>query len=250
VSTHIVVLAGAGSSVTIVEELGGEAGWNHAVEIVAEDGARVDYASLNFSQKQAKVLIWQRSAIGANASVTWRNATIGGKSVEHDLRSHVIGEHGVSQIDWLFYARGDERQTLGVRNIFDGNTGGGKISMKGVAEERAHTACRAMIDIGLGGGGTDTYLTQEVLMLDKTSKVDAVPGLEIKTNDVKASHSATVSRVTEEDLFYFASRGIDQAEARRMFILGFIGDLAERVGDASAREHILAQVEEKYSRSR
>ena len=67
-----------------------------------------------------------------------------------------------------------------------------------------------MIEIGPEGTGTDACLTQEVLMLDPTAKVDAIPALEIRTNDVKASHSASVSRVTEEDLFYFGSRGLDQ----------------------------------------
>lgn len=83
-------------------------------------------------------------------------------------------------------------------------------------------------------------------MLDKTAKVDAIPGLEIKTNDVKASHSATVSRVTEEDLFYFAARGIIEKEARRMFVEGFLGEMVGKIGSQTAREEILASVEGKY----
>ncbi len=75
-------------------------------------------------------------------------------------------------------------------------------------------------------------------MLDKTANVDAIPGLEIRTNDVKASHSATVSRVTEEDLFYFRSRGIDPVTARHMFVEGFLYDLAERIYNPDLRERV------------
>jgi Fe-S cluster assembly scaffold protein SufB len=117
--------------------------------------------------------------------------------------------------------------------------------MKGVAEHTAHVFCDGMIEIGLQGGGTDTYLTENVLMLDGTAKVDAIPGLEIKTNDVKASHSATVSKVTPEDLFYFATRGIDETEARQMYIQGFLGDLTAKITDTAVQDILLEQIEQK-----
>jgi len=60
-------------------------------------------------------------------------------------------------------------------------------------------------------------------MLDPTAKVDAVPALEIKANDVKASHSASVRRVTPLDLFSFAARGIEGKMARTMYVEGFLG---------------------------
>ena len=120
--------------------------------------------------------------------------------------------------------------------------------MKGVAEADAHASADGMIEIDLGGAGTKTYLTQNVLMLDATAKVDAVPGLEIKTNDVKASHSATVSRVTQEDLFYFAARGILPHDAKRLFVEGFLGDLAQRITDGDTREGLVGMIAGKYER--
>ena len=83
-------------------------------------------------------------------------------------------------------------------------------------------------------------------MLDDTAKVDAIPGLEIKTNDVKASHSATISKVTPEDLFYFASRGIAEKEARRMYVQGFLGDLTKRIEHTALRESVLEKIIARY----
>ena len=80
----------------------------------------------------------------------------------------------------------------------------------------------------------DTYLTEAVLMLDPSARIDAVPALEIRTNDVKASHSATVSRVTPEDLFYLQSRGLPERSARTMFVDGFLRDLAHRIEEPTA----------------
>ncbi len=254
-ATHIVVVVGRGSSATIMEELlpapngvdpASPAFWSHATEIFLEEDAKLEYVSLQAAGSGKQMHMMHRSRIGAGAHLTWRNATLGGHLVEHGLRAEVMGVGGTSDIDWLFYAAQQERQTLSVRNTFNAREGGGEITMKGIAQEKAHAAARGMIAIGPQGGGTNTYLTQSVLMLDPTAKVDAVPGLEIKTNDVKASHSAGITRVSAEDLFYFAARGIAERDARRMYIEGFLGDLAGRISDVHHREYVRSAIERKY----
>lgn len=247
-ATHIVILVGERSRVTFVEEATGgqDATWSHGVEIIANDEAQIEYISLQNVSATVRPTIWQRSSIGAGATVHWHNTSMGGMQVVHQLLSTAVGQHATSSVDWIFYAKGIERQTLSATNSFQAGNGAGEITMKGVAEQKGHTVCNGMIEIGGKGTGTDTYLTEEVLMLDKTAKVDAIPGLEIKTNDVKASHSATVSRVTEEDLFYFAARGIDFTEARRMYIEGFLSDLTERILDSTAKETVRSAIAEKY----
>lgn len=121
--------------------------------------------------------------------------------------------------------------------------------VQGVAEQKAHTLFDGMIEITKNGGGTDTYLTESTLMLDATAKVDAIPGLEIKTNDVKASHSATVTKVSEEDLFYFASRGIEEREARKMYVMGFLGALLGKLQEENVRTQIQEEIKAKYLHS-
>ena len=190
--------------------------------------------------------ITQRSHLSDNAKIRWRNVTLGAGEVNHDLRSELAGADAVSEVDCLFYAKHEEKYRITARNVFRGKRGGGEITMKGVAEGKSHVRCNGMIEIGKDGSGTNTYLTQDVLMLDKTAKVDAVPGLEIKTNDVRASHSATVSRVTEEDLFYFAARGIVERESRKMFVEGFLGEMLAKMGDEFMRDEVLKHIEQKY----
>jgi hypothetical protein len=113
-----------------------------------------------------------------------------------------MGDGARSEASWIVVARGGEYPRAVIRNEFAARNGGGEVAMRAVALSKGHALLDGRIEIGLGGGGTQTYLTQEALMLDSSAKIDAVPGLEIKTNDVKASHSATVSRVHPEDLFY------------------------------------------------
>ncbi len=188
--------------------------------------------------------VQQTGSVSREGRLSWHNITLS-HGVTQDLRSTVMGDGGRSDIDWIFFATGHGVQTLSVRNVFEGRQGTGEIVMKGVAQHKAHVSASGMIDIGLGAGGTNTYLTQNVLMLDSSARVDAIPALEIKTNDVKASHSATISRVSEEDLFYFASRGIRADDARQMYVEGFLSELTVKIGDGELRQRVKESIGRK-----
>ena len=245
-NSRLIILLEEGATVQARVWLGcAESHSSHTTEIFLEDGAEL---SLLFVQESdaPSLTIRQRSAIGANTKLSMQNVSLGSAQLEHSFLSDVLGVQAESSVDWLFYSKHAEQQHIHACNVFHARDGSGEITMKGVAEDKAHMVCTGMIDIELGGGGTDTYLREDVLMLDRTAKVDAVPGLEIKTNDVKASHSATVSRVTEEDLFYFASRGIPQRAAREMYILGFLGGITRRIADERERASVLEAIERKY----
>lgn len=208
----------------------------HAVRVRLEPRSSLSYVSVGTGSTRKL-----SSEIDADAVMHWHCTTIGPGS-GHSLISRCIGANAVSNVDWIFAVQGHEVQSVDVRNVFAAKNGGGEITLKGVAEDRSLAAVNGMIEITEEGRGTDTYLTEDVLMLDPTAKVDAVPGLEIRTNDVKASHSATVSRVTAEDLFYLQSRGIDAVTARDMYTDGFLGDLLARIENDVAREAVRAQL--------
>ncbi len=211
-----------------------------AMEVIVERNASVTIVCV----QQTSGGIRQRSSVAEGASITFQNVTLASE-VEHHLQSHLTGRGAKSDINWIFHAKDEDKLSLSARNMFDAQEGGGEINIKGVAEDKAYVLCDGLIAIGLDGEGTETYLSEDVLMLDSSAKVDAIPGLEIKTNDVKASHSATVSKVTPEDLFYFASRGIDQEAARHMYVQGFLGDLTNRIIDERIRKAVVGQICEK-----
>lgn len=247
-SSDFLLSIGERSDVTAVIHLQGSGAIDHTMNVAVAAEAHCTILTINEAGSDASLVLHQHGRTGSGAAIRWQNVTLGGGTVDHTLVSTVEGADGESAVDWMFYAKGTEKHTLNVRNVFNASNGSGEILMRGIAEEKGHASCRGLIEIGLKGGGTNTYLTQEVLMLDSTSKVDAIPSLEIKTNDVKASHSATVARVTEEDLFYFGARGIAPVHAREMFVLGFLGDITSRIADEQTRGEIVALIEQKYAR--
>ncbi len=234
--SHSVIQVEAGAEGIIFERLSSEVA-SHSVEIFLGAHAKLTFVSMQ-DATDVPVQIRQRSRSEAQSSIHWYNVTTRAENVSHELTSQVEGVGATSNIDWIFYAKGNQKQSLSACNIFNAKQGSGEINMKGVAEGSAYVRANGLIDIGLQGGGTDTYLTEEVLMLDKTAKVDAIPGLEIKTNDVKASHSATVSNITEADLFYFATRGLQEELARPILLEGFLDTLLMKIPDPDILEQL------------
>jgi Fe-S cluster assembly scaffold protein SufB len=244
---HVVIVSERGSTASVFIDFTAVAGDTCAVEIFLEPKARLTVLFLQRAGGQ-NIRITQRARVAEDATLHMQNVTIGSGVVTQDAASLIEGAHATSSIDWAFYACDKERCTLSARNVFHGRNGGGEITIKGVAEGHASARCDGMIEIGEAGNGTQTYLTEDVLMLDATAKVDAVPALEIRTNDVKASHSATVSRVSEADIFYFAARGIPADVARHMYVQGFLTDVLRSVEIQQWRETVETALREKYVR--
>lgn len=161
----------------------------------------------------------------AGASLRFTIVCMEQDQVSYSLTSQLLGEGAKSDIDAVASVKDSMMSSLRIENVFDAPHCSGEIRMRGVAQNRAHLKLDGLIHIKHGAKETDAYLTQESLMLDAQAKVDCIPGLEIKNDNVKASHSATVTRLKPEDLFYFSSRGIPKDEAREMYIEGFLAAL-------------------------
>jgi Fe-S cluster assembly protein SufD len=90
---------------------------------------------------------------------------------------------------------------------------------------------------------TDGYQMNQALLLAPDAEMDSKPQLEIYADDVKCSHGATVGALDPDALFFLQSRGIPQAEARRMLVDAFLREAVETIGDDAARAAVMAALE-------
>ena len=98
----------------------------------------------------------------------------------------------------------------------------GRVEIRGVAENGARVKVKGLVKIIKKAQNTDSFLSMKILLLDKKSGATAEPELEIEANQVKASHSASVGKVDEEQVFYLGSRGIKEQEAKNIIVKGFL----------------------------
>lgn len=225
---HREIIAPANASVAELILLDG----NTALRTVTarvETGAECHCTVIQNLPKTDGAVIVLRGEVEGGGRLHWHLISVGGGDVTESLETRLTGPDAMSSVDWICRAGDGQRRRLSATNVFMAPRGGGEIALRIAAEGKSNVSAKGMIEIGEQGGGTQTYLSQKVLMLDEKTVVHTVPSLEIRTNDVKASHGATVTRLTAEDLFACAARGIGPEEAKAMLVDGFLQELVTRI---------------------
>lgn len=113
---------------------------------------------------------------------------------------------------------------------------------KGVLDDRAHGVFQGLIRVAPHAIGTDAMQKNHALLLSRRAVADTKPELEILADDVKCAHGASVGDLDADSIFYLMSRGLSEAEARRLLVGGFIGDLIEGFGDEPVARYLRAAV--------
>ena len=117
----------------------------------------------------------------------------------------------------VYDLQGSSRINLDVKHKFLQSANSGRILINGIMDEQAIAQVNGCIYIGADANQTDSELRQEVLLLGDKARNFVTPALEIFTDDVKAAHSVSVAQLSEEIMFYMASRGLDFLQAKQLY---------------------------------
>lgn len=126
------------------------------------------------------------------------------------------------EITGMFHGKNDDDININLTIVHKAPHTRARTTLKGVAEDSSKIRFFGRIIIEEDCGDTQSFLEERILLLSDKAKAEAVPELEIKTDDVKCSHAASISRIPEEHLFYLQSRGISQKQAEDMIVEGFL----------------------------
>src|SRR3989338_2823131 len=109
---------------------------------------------------------------------------------------------------------------------------GGSLDLEIILEKEGASAnFYGIINIGKIAQLSDAYLKNDNLMIGDNCKVNSSPQLEIKADDVKASHGVTISTIDNEHMYYLMSRGISDKKSRDLLVTGFINDIFQKFPD-------------------
>lgn len=193
------------------------------VEIVALEGARVRYYTIQNWSKNVYNLVTKRAAAYKNAIVEWIDGNLG-SAVTMKYPAVILKEPGASA-DILSVAMASmdgQIQDSGGKVIHEASSTTSKIISKSIACNGGRTSYRGAVIVRPGATGCKSFVQCHNLLLDEHSRADAYPYMDIQNPDVEIGHEATVSRVNEEQLFYLQSRGLDAHMARTFVVNGFI----------------------------
>jgi len=248
--SRTIIVAEAGSQVSFVDEVLSEdleeqTFVSNAVEVLARDGAQVQYVSLQRLGHGAFYQSSQRTLAQRDSTLDTLNVSMGASVARVDLNARLLGPGANSDMLGLYF--GDDSQH------FDHNTSQDHLApntasdllYKGALDAASRSVFRGIIRVHPKAQKTDAYQTNRNLLLSEHARADSLPNLEIQADDVKCSHGATVGQLDEESRFYLMSRGLSREHAERLVVLGFLGEVLSRLPLGGVVEKVTNVIEAK-----
>ena len=251
VASHLLVEAEQFAEGTVVIDHTGQGVLNQTVEVVAQDGAQLTVISIQDWDAGAVHASSQRIQVGRDATVRHIVVTLGGELVRITPEARFAGEGGNIEMFGLYFTDAGQHQEH--RLFVDHNLPNcrSRVTYKGALNgEDAHAVWVGDVLIRVAAEGTDTYELNRNLVLSEGARADSVPNLEIETGLIEgAGHASATGRFDDLQLFYLRSRGIPEADARRLVVHGFFAELITEIGVPEVEERLIAAIEEELATS-
>jgi Fe-S cluster assembly protein SufD len=182
------------------------------------------------------VSLTDRAELGEGASLVVTALAAGGADTRLDGEIVLAGEGAYAEAGGALLARGRQRHdaNLVVRHAAPGGTS--RQVWRSVADDRGICSVAARVEVARDAQKTDGEQSLKGIMLSRTATINAKPELEIFADDVKCAHGATVGELDRDALFYMASRGVPEAEAKALLTRAFVADAIDRAGEEAVRE--------------
>jgi Fe-S cluster assembly protein SufB/Fe-S cluster assembly protein SufD len=198
----------------------------------------MDQSAVNFSTRNC--------TIAKDAKINWYLGLFGSMLSRYRTNYYLDGVGAYAEDAEIVFGDNEQSFDLSANLIHKKQSTEGKVVQRSVLRNKSKSLFKGMIKILEGASQSRSFLSGRSILLDKDAKSDAIPGLEILTNDVKATHSASVAQVDEEQLFYLGCRCLNRAEAERIIVEGFMEPVSRSMS-YQVRAWIAYLIESKWA---
>ncbi len=216
---------------------------NAAVEIVVQQGAKVEYVSVQNLSRGTWHFASHHARVDRDAELDWVAAGFGSAKGKVRIQNDLAGQGATSRVTGAYFADGTQHLDYDTFQEHIAPSTTSDFAFKGALRDTARAVWRGMIRVEEGAQQTNAYQENRNLLLSKTAHADSIPGLEIMANDVRCTHGATLGQVDRDQLFYLMTRGLTRAEAERLIVRGFFQDVLDRVELEPVRDALAAALE-------
>lgn len=242
---HVIVHAAKGSQATVVLQHNGDAVLSENIEIIVDDEASLTLVSIQEWNTSSIHSSAQFAKLGRNSKFKHVVVSMGGSVVRVTPSAYFDAPGGDVSLFGLYFA--DAGQYLEHRIFVDHSQPNCKsrVTYKGALQgQKAHTVWVGDVLIRAAAEGTDTYELNRNLLLTDGARADSVPNLEIETGQIQgAGHASASGRFDDEQLFYLQARGIDELEARRLVVRGFLMEIVQQIGISELEDRLAQAIE-------
>ena len=199
------------------------------VEIIVKRGARCRYTTIQNWSTNVYNLVTKRAAAYNDATMEWIDGNLGSKLTMKYPSIYLMEPGAKGEVLSIAFAGPGQHQDAGGKVIHGAPYTSSRIISKSISKGGGRTSYRGLLKVYKGAHGAKSHVVCDALLLDPQSRSDTYPYIEIDEDNVTIGHEATVSKVSDEQLFYLMSRGLSEPEAATMIVSGFIEPLVKEL---------------------
>lgn len=231
---HTLIIAEPGSSLHYIEgcsaprysRMSLHAGM---VEIYAKEGARVRFTTIQNWSKNVYNLNNKRAWAYAGASVDWVSGSLGSQVTMLYPTTVLLGPG--ARTENLSFNLAQEGMWLdtGARAIHRAPDTSSRLASRSVVQGRAKSVFRGTVYVAPEARRAKAHVECSTLLLSPEARTETIPVLNAENDEVELGHEATVGRISEEQLFYLLSRGLDESQALSLIVNGFVSPILKEI---------------------
>ncbi len=199
------------------------------VEIIVKRGARCRYTTIQNWSNNVYNLVTKRAVAQAGATMEWIDGNIGSKVTMKYPAVYLMGEHARGETLSVAFAGGGQHQDAGAKMVHCAPNTSSSIVSKSVARGGGRTSYRGLVQVQEGAEHSKSTVKCDALLVDTISRSDTYPYVDVREDDVEMGHEATVSKISDDQLFYLMSRGMTEDEAMATIVRGFVEPIAREL---------------------
>src|SRR4029450_4419988 len=199
------------------------------VEIIVKKGGRCRYTTIQNWSNNVYNLVTKRALAHEGATMEWVDGNIGSKVTMKYPAVWMVGEHAKGEVLSIAFSGEGQHQDAGAKMVHAAPNTSSTIISKSVARGGGRTSYRGLVQVNEGAHHARSRVKCDALLVDGISRSDTYPYVDVREDDVSMGHEATVSKVSEEQLFYLMSRGLTEDEAMAMIVRGFVEPIAREL---------------------
>ncbi|MCA0251597.1 MAG: Fe-S cluster assembly protein SufB, partial [Actinobacteria bacterium] len=199
------------------------------VEIIVKKNARVRYTTIQNWSTNVYNLVTKRATCEEGATMEWIDGNIGSKVTMKYPAVYLMGEHSRGETLSIAFAGEGQHQDAGSKMVHCAPHTSSSIISKSVARGGGRSSYRGLLQVQEGAHHSASSVKCDALLVDTISRSDTYPYVDVREDDVSLAHEATVSKVSDDQLFYLMQRGMGEDEAMAMIVRGFVEPIAREL---------------------
>jgi Fe-S cluster assembly protein SufB len=192
------------------------------IEIFVKKGAHARYTTIQNWSRNVYNLVTQRAVVDEDGLMEWVDGNLGSGVTMKYPAVVLRGARARGEVLSIAFAADGQHYDAGAKAIHLAPDTRSSITSKSISKGNGRSGFRGLVRIARGAERAQSKILCDALLLDPESRSDTYPYIDVSEDDVRVEHEATVSKISEDQLFYLMSRGLSESQASAIIINGFL----------------------------